>query len=709
MYGDLWAWVVEEPARAALTAVMVGIPAAGALAQQRQKERASTGRGRTEPQRAEDNMLVRFLAGRDLKPGDPSSSASWWHAGEEVVRDRTAADLAAGALDAFGKGQRTERTVLRTIVAGAGRWSCWPGVARASVRLVVPAAAVAAWSGSWMVAAAGAGVLSAGGVAAAVTGPAVLGWWRPRPAGADLIHGPGMWAALRPALGVEEAQRRKQWLVLSDDVSVPGSRVVLRLPAGWPGGEAGKRAITAAVTDRLPGEWSETWHRAGAAPFAEWVRKAPPRKVPTLPESVEYKFIRDPYRVYVGQSVQGYDLEDVVIHTKSATPHFGVGGLTGSGKSTVLYLGVVHARENGVLVDILDTKQNSMTEAEGKSGVRVHKTPAECVAALGEYLMSMMAAETAIGKTGDPALRQLLVPRLMVADELPTMMKMALIWWKYQIKGRGIPPFAEWFSIGLLQGRSADHRFGVGAQQWANAYFGGTMERAQIGWKAQLGYCDSPSWAVAFGASTPMVSPDTTVPGRGVFADGLINPETKGLWAREFQPAYIVPQVSARLDCAPPAPDWFDAGERAPWITAETVKTAEALAIGDFLVGGRLGPSRPVMGGPVTLRRNQGVGVVPPSSGGVTGVPVTGGVTAGVTGGGGEAAQPAVELFSLAEACTAGLLPWDYATAKVYKSRSVKRNIAFPEGIPDGRVTYYTREDIEGWLERWQADSKSRA
>ncbi|MEU4358718.1 hypothetical protein [Streptomyces virginiae] len=99
-------------------------------------------------------MLVRFLAGRDLKPGDPSSSASWWCAGEEVVRDRTAADLAAGAPDAPGKQQHL---VLRTIAAGAGQWSCWPGVARASVRLIVPAAVVAA---------AGTGVLSAAGVAA---------------------------------------------------------------------------------------------------------------------------------------------------------------------------------------------------------------------------------------------------------------------------------------------------------------------------------------------------------------------------------------------------------------------------------------------------------------------------------------------------------------------------------------------------------------
>ncbi|MFD8633749.1 hypothetical protein [Streptomyces sp. NPDC059533] len=706
MYGDLWAWAAEEPGKAALAAVMVGVPAAGALAQQRTKDRARAGRpGPATSRGPGDGVLVRFLAGRDLKPGDPSSSASWWCAGVEVPRDVTAADLAAGSTGLAGK---PGRGAWRTVVSGAGRWSCWPGAARAAVRVGVPAAVVSGWCGWWPGVGAVAGVLSAAAVVAAVTGPAVLGWWRPRPVGADLVHGPGMWAALRPVLGVEESQRRGRWLYLPGDVSVPGARVVLRLPAGWPGGEAGKRAVTAAVTDRLPGEWEEKWHRADSAPFAEWVRKAPPLKVPKLPESVPFRPSRDPYQVYVGQAVRGFELEDVVIRTKSVTPHFGVAGLTGSGKSTVLYLGAVHARESGVLVDILDTKQNSMTEAEGKSGVRVHKTPAECVAALGEFIMSMMAAETALGKSGDPALRQLLVPRLLLADELPTFMKMALIWWKYQLKGRGIPPFAEWFSIGLLQGRSSDHRFGVGAQQWANAYFGGTMERAQIGWKAQLGYCDSPSWTVAFGSSTAVVSPDTTVPGRGVFSDGRIDPETNGLWVREFQPAYIVPQVSARLDAVRPAPAWFDAGERAPWITAETLKTAESLAIPEFLVGGRYGPARPVTGGAVTLRPTTGVGVVPPRSGAVTGVAVTASVTGGVTGGAGPAAPP-VELFSLAEACEAGVLPWEHATAKVYKSRSPKKGIAFPDGTPDGRVIYYTRNELADWLQRWQAAVSSRS
>ncbi|MYV72979.1 hypothetical protein GT352_03285, partial [Streptomyces sp. SID1046] len=93
MYGDLWAWAAEEPARAA-AAVMGGIPVTGALAQRRQKARVRAGRpDASGPKRAGDAVLVRFLTGRDLKAGDPSSSASWWCVGEEVVHERTAAGL----------------------------------------------------------------------------------------------------------------------------------------------------------------------------------------------------------------------------------------------------------------------------------------------------------------------------------------------------------------------------------------------------------------------------------------------------------------------------------------------------------------------------------------------------------------------------------------------------------------------------------------
>ncbi|MFD3701116.1 hypothetical protein ACFWUZ_34175 [Streptomyces sp. NPDC058646] len=75
MYGDVWAWPAAEPGEAALAALMVGLSAAGALAQQRQKDRAQAGvrAAATTPSRPGDALLLRFLAGRDLRLGDPSN------------------------------------------------------------------------------------------------------------------------------------------------------------------------------------------------------------------------------------------------------------------------------------------------------------------------------------------------------------------------------------------------------------------------------------------------------------------------------------------------------------------------------------------------------------------------------------------------------------------------------------------------------------
>lgn len=113
MYGDVWAWVAAGPGKAALAAPMFGVPVAGALAQQRQKERVPGRPGAVAP--SGPGLLARFVSGRDLKAGDPSSSASWWCAGTEVQRDRTAADLAADPVPV----EKGEGGALRAVAAGA--------------------------------------------------------------------------------------------------------------------------------------------------------------------------------------------------------------------------------------------------------------------------------------------------------------------------------------------------------------------------------------------------------------------------------------------------------------------------------------------------------------------------------------------------------------------------------------------------------------
>ncbi|MGW3377405.1 hypothetical protein [Streptomyces hydrogenans] len=662
--------------------------------------------------------IGRFLAGRDLV-GEPRTTATWWRSGVPVgTGDSSVADLTVSSSPRWPK-RRMRRdavhwlgTPLRMLISvgrGLAAWSRWPHAARSLVRLGLPAAA---W-GLWLHPDETRPVLiGAGAVAVLVvlTGPGGLEWWEPRKATDDELYGPGVWAAVRQVLRLDENAPRKKRLSIDADLSAEGARIVLLLPLEWMGGKDAMAALQHVIDTRIPGEWAARWERAGAKPYVEWTRKPAPTAKPVLPGYVQWKSTGNRFEVFVGKAIEGDRIVDVMVQTQSATPHWGVGGDTGSGKSTVLYIPVVHARQHGELIDILDTKQNSLIEAEGASGVRIHKTVRSCVAAFAEFMVSMMAAEAAMGKGAPPGARAQLVPRTLVIDELPTLIKLAYVWWRYGIKGKGTPPFLDWFSIILLQGRSSDHRIVVGTQQFANSFFGGTMERAQIGSKFIVGLQDRISWGVAFGQSTPVIQYDTTVKGRGAFADKRQAPDADHLYVREFQPAYITPMVATLLADCPPAPDWFDAGQMAPWITDEALTEADLVAgVRAFLPGGAYGPSAP------TVTPTAAPGTVPhqPSSAHVTSPPVTSGTAPHVTTA--QAAAGTTEddalppTYSLAEACAQGIVPWQHSTARQYKKRSEEKGVPFPEGIPDGRTTHYTEEELRDWVKRWKSVVPSKS
>ncbi|MFF9908789.1 type IV secretory system conjugative DNA transfer family protein [Streptomyces olivaceus] len=672
--------------------------------------------------------LGRYVAGRDLS-GEPRSTATWWRSGVAIdahggpVADvgtlpppPAPASASPSGLNLSKRPARTPRSALQpvravwSVLSSIGRalaaWRCWPHAARSLVRMLPFAAAYGWWRAPtvtvWALIGAAVVVLLV-----ALTGPGGLAWWRVRTPTDDETHGPAVWAAVRQVLRLEEGERRDKWLSIPSDLSAADARIVLRLPMAWMGGKESMAALEHVIETRVSGEWAVQWARTGPEQYVQWTHKPKPKERPKLPEYVEWKSTGNRYEVFLGQAIEEFDIVDAIVHTQSATPHWGVAGDTGSGKSTVLYIPIVHGRQHGELVDILDTKQNSLIEAEGHSGVRVHKTIRSCVAAFAEFMVSMMAAEAAQGKYAAPGAREQLIPRILVIDELPTLIKMAYTWWRHGMKGKGAPPFLEWFSIILLQGRSSDHRIVVGTQQFANTFFGGTMERSQIGTKIIVGQQDRVSWSVAFGQSTPVIQYDTKVKGRGAFADKRQAPDGDYLYVREIQPCYITPRVASLLQQCPPAPAWFDSGEMAPWITQEVLREADlTAAVSRFLPGGEYGPaSLP----PVTPTTGTGVSTHTHSSEHVTAPHVTARVTADVTAG--EAVDEAAEdaalppTYSLAEACETGILPWKHSTARQYKKRSEERGIEFPEGITDGRTTYYTEEELKKWLNRWQSSN----
>ncbi|MGO4747106.1 type IV secretory system conjugative DNA transfer family protein [Streptomyces sp. 2MCAF27] len=663
--------------------------------------------------------IGRYVSGRELG-GQPRSEATWWKAGAPLPDDKATetpvAELGgkprADSPTSFDKPTRARRItravapvrVLFGALAGLWRvlgiWHRWPRAARSAVRLA-PLPIV--W-GLWrfpeetqyaLIAAASAAFL------AALTSPAGLGWWRVRPVWTHgQIYGPGVWVALRQIMRMEDKEPRARWLSVPDDVRAEDARIVLRIPASWIGGPEAVGAVERVIEERVPGEWVPEWERTGREHFVQWTPKPKPKPKPVLPVYVRWWSTGDPHRVFLGQAIEGDSVVDAVIETKTATPHWGVAGDTGSGKSTVLYIPVVHGRQNGELIDILDTKRNSLIEAEGFSGVRVHKTTRACIAAFAEFLASMMAAEAAAEKGSDESIREQLCSRTLVIDELPTLIKLAYTWWRYGIKGKGAPPFLDWLGIILLQGRSSNHRVVVGTQQFANAFFGGTMERAQIGTRITVGQQDRISWSVAYGQSTPVLGFDAKIKGRGAYSDKRKAPEADYLYVREIQPCYITPDVARLLSQCPPAPAWFDAGHMAPWITAEILdEVNQTAATAAFLPGGKHGPS-------VAPSTALGIEGGSSRSQGTTGAKTGEDTTSGATAAGAEPAEDQEaalpDTYSLAEAYERGILPWKAATVRTYRKRGESRGIKFPEGISDGQTSYYTERELAEWLAEWR-------
>lgn len=660
-------------------------------------------------------FIGRYLSGRDLI-GEPRSEASWWRPGAPLPDVREAetplADLArkestsSVSLEKRPKKRVAVSSVAVSPVKGVWRalrvWHRWPHSARAAVRLApafIAFGVVVYPRQTFIWTVVGVAVL----IVVAITGPSGLELWRIAVKWKDSqVYGPGLWMAMRQVIRVEESETRSRWLLVPDDITREGAKIVLRLPAKWVGSPESVKALDRIVEERVPGEWESRWERTGKDHYVAWKPKPKPKQRPSLPEYVPWRSTGSANRVFLGLSVEGYSVVDAVVETKTATPHWGVGGDTGSGKSTVLYIPVVHGRQNGELIDILDTKRNSLKEAEGHSGVRIHKTVRECIAAFGEFLTSMMAAEAALGKGEDLVKRESLCSRTLVVDELPTLIKLAYSWWKYGLKRKGTPPFLDWLGIILLQGRSSDHRVVVGTQQFANAFFGGTMERAQIGTRITVGQQDRTSWGVAYGQSTPVLGIDSSVKGRGAFSDKRKDPEGDHLYVREIQPSFITPHVSELLSQCETAPAWFDSGGMAPWITEEILaEVSQTAAVADFLPGGKHGPPR--LPAAVVPAADVLLGGHTPRSQHATAGDATADATVGATvSDEADLVEESIpETYSLSEAHAAGILPWKAHTTRTYFKRGETRGISTPAGITDGQTAYYTEVELTEWLQAW--------
>jgi hypothetical protein len=627
--------------------------------------------------------------------------------------------------------------VLGSMGGALSHFGRWPYAARAVARWWVLAVVLAVVSetvvGTYAALAVAAGAVAA--VVAGATGPAGWARWAPRPVSDYEAFAPGLFEGVAPILGLsttgnpEKEQAPDQlgdWMLFPDRLADPDAKITITLPMGWQASTTQTAALEHAIATRVPGAWVPSYQLYGDTHWVSFSHKPKPVRPEPLPEYVRWVPTGDPLRTYYGETADG----PAYVLTGSATPHVGIAGETGTGKSTVAYIPLVAARLAGWLVTVIDPKQNSLVEAQGKSGVRYATEVYDCVMALAEFFVSMMAAEKynsrlMRGKKHD----HMPIPRLLIIDEMPSFKDYIAAWWKYIKKERGFPPVLVWFSLILMQGRSSDHRVFLGTHQFALEVFGSTMARDQVGTKMVAGETSIPSWAVAYGQGTPRLNYDSSIIGRGaistkrrkakkMLADGT--PEQ----VEEIQFAHIPSdEINAYLDSAPQAPAWFDAGEMAPWITPEDIARADSAgAVAAFLPGGEyvtdLTPDADaadsVTGTPVPgQRRGQGVSISKEEhdqdhADGSAGTPADLDALAALVA----QEKPEEVRYSLTQACTLGIIESKPGAARQKKSDWLAKGKPFPEGEVIKGVSYYTVEELHsvwGAPEGWNAEEKVNA
>lgn len=375
-------------------------------------------------------------------------------------------------------------------------------------------------------------------------------------------------------LGLPLNATADKWLMVPRNPARPGQITRIWLPDTWVGEDVQKLAVT-----RLVSRWLDApveavrWHLSSSPRFVEF------SPTPQPPDAVKWKATGDPYVMHVGKDSAG---EDVHLETLTDNPHAAFVGGSGSGKTTALTLPLVHSRQHGALVDIIDLKRMSFTERKPEhpngiagdpsrpsgvvSGVRIATTLESAVRMLAEFLASATAVAL-MQQAGEDTSH--IPARVLLVDEFGSFAGGAKAWWKGPAgqKTPFVVPF--WMHVSLMQGRALDHRIMLGAHQLALNLFGGSDARDLFSGRLVVGECSAERWITTFGR-VKKPAWDSKVKGRGAYG-------ALGSVPSLVQTAYL-PQAEANgiLRGLPEAPEWFDRWESAPWITEDYIREVEA-------------------------------------------------------------------------------------------------------------------------------------
>ncbi|HET6576192.1 MAG TPA: DUF87 domain-containing protein [Fimbriiglobus sp.] len=191
-----------------------------------------------------------------------------------------------------------------------------------------------------------------------------------------------------------------------------------------------RKTVEGIVSTRIGGEWSASW-RMLESPFSVHFVRAP-----APPPSVAFEDVRDLIentpdgKVFIGL---GTGESPVYIDWKDATPHVGLSCGTGAGK-TVLIRGVIaQAAHRSGRVVIVDPKVRSLNCFEGVPGITIHRFIEDQIRAIRDFRESMELGYTSgdIRAWGPEAEKALSggPQRLLVLEEQNTFATELRQWW----------------------------------------------------------------------------------------------------------------------------------------------------------------------------------------------------------------------------------------------------------------------------------------
>lgn len=236
------------------------------------------------------------------------------------------------------------------------------------------------------------------------------------------------------------------------------------------------------------------------------------------------------------------------------TPHVLISAPTGWGKTSFMSIFAAWVSSRGGTVDICDPKMIGFEVFEGVPNIQIHteiEDMAETITAFRKEVQERYRARKAGANIND---RERYPLRLLILDEMGTLVVMLKRYYDREIKQRGDPSEPPWFEdvlIGLWQGRAAGCHIITGAQQANAQVLISSDARDQYGLKIAAGPQSHNAWAMLYGPSTRPISPGEKK-GRAIAGIGaqlqtvqlaMINPDQ----ARELA-------LAGRPDPGPPGP-----------------------------------------------------------------------------------------------------------------------------------------------------------